>query len=380
MIYVKTIHPKVDEHQVYYNWCKADSTNAPIRCAVGKRGIGKTFTPVKKSVIGFLEKGHNFIYVVENKEQIKTLCQDSGSKFWNALKEYAEEHPKTHKGVLYNAIIKGNCSLDEEEDNDLIGKQTDIKGGAIRINGEVVGFIIAWDDFANIKRNNFSKKVKYILIDEFMPEIIDINSLKISRKIVSLIQSICRTRTDVIIYMMSNALRRTDVILEKFRASDIKLGEAKIISDDYGVLAYIEYINPADYKELNKKQDVSVASRLAVLFDEDNLDKNVFRDDLKENELIGSNPKATTLICCLHDEVGSVRIAMTKDHKDVYVLDDYGNNTRKRICLDKAFISPNVKYLPDYKDYLVSLYSKGMCKFESTKIKYIFLEALKIKA
>lgn len=381
MIRIKTIHPRVHEDQIYYNWCKADSTNAPIRCAVGKRGIGKTFGPIKKATIQFLESGFNFIYVVENKEQIKTLCQDNGSKFWNALKEYAEEHPKTHKGILYHHLIEGNCSIDEEDTSEeIIKNKTDIRGGAIRINGECVGFIIAWDDFANIKRNNFTKKTKYIIIDEFMPEIIDINSLKISRKIVSLIQSICRTRKDVIIYMMSNALRRTDVILEKFRASDINLGEAKMIYDDYGILAYIEYINPDDYKKLNEIQNSSIASRMAVLFDEDNLDKNIFRDDLKNNELIGSNPKATTLICCLHSELGSIRICMTKDHKDVYILNDYGNNNKKRICVDRRYVSPNVNYLPDYKDYLTNLYNKGYCKFESTKIKFMFLDALKIKA
>ena len=98
---------------------------------------------------------------------------------------------KTHKGLLHKYLIEGNTSVDEDEDIDsLINNTTDIKGGAIRINGEVIGYIIAWDDFANLKRNNFSRKIKYILIDEFMPEITDINSLKISRKIVSLIQSI----------------------------------------------------------------------------------------------------------------------------------------------------------------------------------------------
>ena len=211
-----------------------------------------------------------------------------------------------------------------------------------------------------------------------MPEITDINSLKISRKIVSLIQSIGRSRDDFIIYLMSNALRRTDPILEKFRASDIKLGEAKIIKDDFGILAYIEYINPEDYKKLNVIQNKSIASRLAVLFDEDNLDKNIFRDDLKENANI-KEPRATTLICCLHGKADSVRVSITKDHKEIFITEDYGQNVKKRYCVNKKYTSPNVIYIEDYKEYLRSLYERGLCKFQSAKVKLLFLTNLEIE-
>lgn len=374
---IKTIRPR-PSGKLYYSWSKADSYECPIRGAVGKRGIGKTFGPFKTAMLDVIEDGATFIYVVENKEQVKTLAQDKGVKFFEALKQYAEENPKTHRGVLYKALIEGESKVDEDELDDIFNTTTQIKGGTIRLNDKNIGYIIAWDDFANIKRNNFPKTTKYILVDEFMPEIVDKNSLLIGRKIVSLVQSIARTR-DIIIYLMSNALRRTDPLLEKLRVSNIQLGEAKIVSDKYGPLVYMEYIDPANYEALNEIQDSSVAGRLATLLGEDNLDKNVFRDELLAKEIIKDETKPCTLICCLHGPLGSIRVSMTKDHKEVYIFEDYGQNTKKRYCIDLKYISPNVIYAPDYKNYLISLYKLGICKFQSSAIKTIFLENLNIK-
>lgn len=374
---IKIIHPRATS-DLYYNWTKADSYGCAIRGAIGKRGIGKTFAPFKTAMLSAIEKDTGFIYVVENKEQVKTLAQDKGVKFFEALKQYAEDNPKTHKGALYKALIEGEADVDEDE-LDEFKTTTELKGGTIRLNGKNIGYIIAWDDFANIKRNNFPLSIKYILIDEFMPEIIDKNSLKIGRKIVSLVQSIARSRKDIIIYLMSNALRRTDALLERFRCSNIKLGEAYIVYDKYGALVYMEYINPSNYQKLNEKQDSSVAGRLATLLGEDNLDKNIFRDELKESEYIGSEPSSSTLLCCLEGKGGSCRIEITKNHKNIYVFEDYGRNTKKRYCIDAKYISPNVLYAPDYKAYLLNLYYRGLCKFQSTAVKIIFLTNLNIE-
>lgn len=374
---IVTIRPRPSS-DMYYNWSKADSYQTPVRGAIGKRGIGKTFGPFKTAMLDVIEEGSTFIYVVENKEQVKTLAQDKGVKFFEALKDYAMDHPKTHKGLLYKELIEGTTEVEEDELDEAFKTTTELKGGTIRLNHKNIGYIMAWDDFANIKRNNFPKTTKYILVDEFMPEVIDKNSMQIARKIVSLVQSIARTR-DIIIYLMSNALRRTDALLDKLKCSNIQLGEAKIISDKYGPLVYMEYIDPSNYKKLNEKQDSSVAGRLATLLGEDNLDLNVFRDELKTSEIIPSEPKPCTLICCLHGPMGSVRISMTKDHKDIYVFEDYGQNTRKRYCIDMKYIAPAVLYVPEYKDYLINLYRRGLCKFQSTNIKIIFLTNLKIE-
>lgn len=179
---------------------------------------------------------------------------------------------------------------------------------------------------------------------------------------------------------MSNALRRTDPLLDKLKCANIQLGEAKIISDKYGPLVYLEYIDPANYPELNKKQDSSIAGRLATLLGEDNLDQNIFKDELKQSEMIGNEPKPCRLICCLHGEAGSVRVSITKDHKSIYVFEDYGQNTKKRYCIDKKFTAPAVIFAPDYAEYLISLYRQGVCKFQSTSVKIMFLTNLKLKA
>ena len=70
-ISIKKIKPRPTSH-LYYNWTKADSYACAIRGAIGKRGIGKTFGPFKSAMISAITKGTSFIYVVENKEQVKT--------------------------------------------------------------------------------------------------------------------------------------------------------------------------------------------------------------------------------------------------------------------------------------------------------------------
>lgn len=360
---------------MFYNWRKIDGYNAPINIVIGQRGVGKTFGKVKDALRNFVDSGGRFVYVVETLEDVKVLSQNKGERFFASLKEFYENGESKRSKRYYEALFSG-CVDDGE--TDLVDDDNNkIRGGTIRIGDETCGYIIAINSYGQLKKNNFVN-IDYIIIDEFIPEEIDITHLKIARKIASVVQTVAR-RQNVKIYMMGNSIRLDDLLLVKLGCANMKLGEVRKIKDKYGLLAVCEYINPNDYKEYTKASAGSVAGRLATLLGEDNLDKNVFKDAIDPSLLIGDKPKRSHLLFCLHGEAGSVRIHATQDWVNYYVLSDYGRNQGQRYTFERAYESNVVHYRPEWQDVLMHKYSKGEIKFESSVIFLQFKMLMKLK-
>lgn len=365
----------------YYTTRRIDSANTPIRLAWGKRGIGKTFGSKLKACICNVETGARFVYVVESLEMIKTLAQDNGAKFFDDIIDYCNEN-QSHKLKTLRRAVNSSVRPEMQGDEELVdfgGKRLTnaIKGGTIKINGQTAGYCVAINDFANLKRNAFTK-IKYIIIDEFIPENIDIRSLRMPYKIVSLVQSIARTQ-NIIIYMFANSIRIDDPILVRLKLNDMKIGELRVIKDEYGAILTAEYIDHKRYDELNKKQDASVAGRFAKLMGETALDENVFKSTLPDGLNMPEQLKPSSLYCCLHGDNISVRIHVTTDYKDFYIMQDYGTNKRKRYCVDNKFISPVVQYMPEYKAIFQDFYQRKLLLFENELAFLYFCQIVGIK-
>ena len=354
----------------HYNFRKIDSYNTPIRIVISRRGLGKTFGALLKGLKGFIDNGKRFIYVVENDEQAKELSRNKGEKFFGAILEYLENPVTFSDKKLANTLLGKSLELSE---GDILNQ---LKGGVILINGVTAGYIVSLNSFARFKRNNFVN-VKYIIVDEFIPEIVDVRTLQNPRKVVSLVQSIARN-SDVIIYLLGNSIRINDSILARLELHNLKEGEIRLIKDEFGPFIVCHYVSNKEYTSFAKEAEKSVSGRLATILNEDNLDKNTFVDDLNSGEQIPSSPKQSTIFCCLHGEFGSVRINITKDYVHYYVYPDYGDNIKKRVCLDKRYISPVVRYIPDYYDAFTRAYEKGVVKFYDAQVKSIFKNILKL--
>lgn len=63
---------KVGKEREYYNFSKLLSYNAVYNCAVGGRGIGKTFGAKKLAIDDFIKRGNQFMYVRRYKDELKT--------------------------------------------------------------------------------------------------------------------------------------------------------------------------------------------------------------------------------------------------------------------------------------------------------------------
>ena len=362
---------------MFYNWRKIEGYNIPIIVVVGPRGLGKTFPKVKGVLFDFVDNENRFVYVVETIEDVKTLSANRGERFFSAIKEYLEHETSKRSQHYYSALFGQNSAEIEEGETDLVDKDNNfIQGGTIKISGKTAGYLIAINSYGNLKRNNFVN-IKTIIIDEFIPEEIDIRHLKMARKVTSIIQTIAR-RQNVKIYMLGNSIRLDDILLVKLGLANMKKGEIRVVKDEFGPLVVGHYVDKDEYKEFMKESERSVAGRLAKLLGEDNLDKNEFRGELPVDLIIPENPKSSHLLFCLHQGNESIRINVTKDHSEYYVLSDYGKNERDRICFEQKYMTNLIQYRPEWKEVLLMKYANGEIKFESSVIYTLFKNFLKL--
>lgn len=376
-IRVKRIYPETNKQGLmFYNWRYLNGYNAKIKVVIGGRGLGKTFACVLSCLRDFANKKERFVYVVETLDDVKTLSQNKGERFFSAIKDYLSSSESTTKIKLYKKLFGDSSEIDNGE-TDLVGDDGNkVIGGTIKVGGETAGYLIAINAYGNLKRNNFSN-IKTIIIDEFIPEEIDIRHLQIAKKVVSVVQTVAR-RKDINIIMLGNSIRLDDVLLVKLGLDNMRVGEVRLISDKYGLLIIAHYVDMSEYPKFKQASEESVAGRLATLLGEDNLDKNIFRGELNEKQLIPDKQKASQLFVCLHGQSGSVRINITKDHSEYYVLNDYGKNRNNRICIDKKYQTDVVQFLPMYGELLLNAYTQGKMRFESSAIHLLFKTIMKL--
>lgn len=366
----------MQQQSIHYKWRRLEGYQAPIMLVIGPRGIGKTFQPVLGGVNDFSLHKKRFIYVCESDEMVQELTQNSGEKFFSKIIEFLEKNPsRSHKRLLALLTGRDRVSAEITQDDPI----AHIKGGTIRINNETAGYMVSLNGFAKVKRNNFVK-VGRIIIDEFIPETVNITSLKNAYKMVSIVQSIARTQKDIRIYMLGNSLRTNDMVLARLGLDNMKPGELRGIADKYGRLIIADFVDPAEYPEFMKESDASIAGRLAAILKENKLEQNEFANALTDEERIPDKPKSVGFLHCLHGANGvSIRISRTKDNSEIYITRDYGSNVSGRCCLDAQYQTETIRYAPQLRNALLMRYVRGDVRFETATCKTIFKSILKLK-
>lgn len=357
------------EKTKFYNYRKIEGYNAPINVVISMRGLGKTFGRILRDFRKFTTKKRRFIYVVETEEMVDTLSQNHGEKFFSKIIEFLKDNPSKRNTDLLNFLTGGT----EVTESNVFNK---IRGGTILVHGETCGYIVSFNGFAKLKRNNFVD-VGEIIIDEFIPETININSLKNTYKIVSLVQSIAR-RDNVKVWLLGNAIRLNDDILIKLKLTNLKLGEFRKVYDKYGLLIVCHYVDPADYEIFAEESNASVAGRLAAITGQDNLETNTFSDEIGEELKLPNTLKSNHFLFCLHGNGLSVRVHATKDYEQYYILEDYGSNKNARFCIDPRFQNAIVTYCKEYKDMMLTLYTQNKLKFQNSYVFENFKNILKL--
>lgn len=265
----------------YYDYSKIDGYNCPVKIVVSRRGLGKTFGKVKMCTEEFVTNQDRFIYVVETDEMVKELSRNDGEKFWANLLEYYKQFNTSRKRYFYNKIVSLKLDYSEEEKQELKSKiVTKIVSGTIKINGETAGYIVALNNFSELKRNNFAK-VKTIIVDEFISEKLDKTVLDNPRKVSSIIQSAIRLK-NCRIYLLGNTVRKDDPILARIGFKLDNYGYYKYLNKKGKLFAVLHFVNPEDYPEFAEAHEDSVAGQFAEMMGETHEEENKFISDLPD--------------------------------------------------------------------------------------------------
>lgn len=263
---------------MYYDYSKIDGYQCPVKIVVSRRGLGKTFGKIKSFVEQFITDGKMFIYVVETGDMIKELARNDGDKFWKAIIEYYEKQDTSRKRYFYSKLIKTEVEVDDDSTEAVRTKSVaKLFGGTIKIDGKTAGYIVDFNSFGELKRNNFNG-IRNIFIDEFISEKLDRTTLDYPRRVSSIIQSVARLRK-VNVYMAGNTVRLDDPILSRMGFKIEKYGIYKR-RDAHGLLCVLDFVDPADYPEFAEEHDKSVAGRFAKMLGETHEEENTFLEDL----------------------------------------------------------------------------------------------------
>lgn len=278
---------------MYYDWTKIDGYHCKVKIVIAQRGIGKTFWKLWQCARRYVTKREKFIYLVETGDMVKELAKNNGDKFWNKIIEYVSERDTSKKRYFYDKLVGAKLEeVKEDSEGDVVvnedifkrgGVKAKLYGSTIVIDDETAGYIVDFNSFADIKRNNFAG-VKNIIIDEFISEKTDKTTLEYPKKISSIIQSVSRLK-DVNITMLGNSIRVDDPVLSRM-GFNLKDYGIYYYRDEHGLFAVLDYVNPADYPEFVEAHSKSVAGRFAKMVGEVHEEENRFMSQIPKSRRI----------------------------------------------------------------------------------------------
>lgn len=160
------------KHQnIYYDLTKLLSYNKLLNISIGSRGRGKSYAAKKWAINGFLKNKRQFVYLRRYKTEFNNIN--------NYFSDIADRYPN------HNFEVKNGCFL---------------------IDNEVAGYYISLSTSQQNKSNSYPD-VDKIIFDEFIIDKGKVTYLKGEVQLfLDMIETIARTRDDVRILMISNAI------------------------------------------------------------------------------------------------------------------------------------------------------------------------------
>lgn len=325
---------------MYYSLRKICSYNYHINAIIGARGTGKTYALKNYVIKKFLYDNKKFIWLRDTEESCEKLRNDRGNKFFSDIKK---KFPQIEQGT--------------------------INGEIILINGKQCGYLMPISTYYKYKGNSY-EDIETVVFDEFLPEKCQQFTANRVRQFINAIDTITRTRNNVKVFMLSNAL---DIGNEIFDIFEIKIKGFGIYKNSKkGVILHYSENDTI----FNKMRDNSIIGKLIknTAYD-DEIIHGVFNDD--SDLYYDKKPPKCRLFCIFNGLSTNVRI-YTKDDM-FYVCRDYGKDS----YLDKRYVK-SVKEMLSYTKlansdmikYFRKNLSENKIKFENSNVYNNFTDFL----
>lgn len=327
---------------MWYDGNKTLTHNCLFNFIIGNRGGGKTYWSKSWAVRDFLKTGSQFIYVRRYKAELK-----KNKQFFNDL------------------IVN----------NEFDGVKFDVKGMNYFINDKQAGTALSLST-SKIEKSTAFPKVNKIIFDEF---IIDKGVYHyLSDEVINfleLYETVARMR-DVKVFFLSNAITTVNPYFLYF---DIKLPYGKNIYKKNDIL--LELVQDSEFIE-SKKQTRFGKIIEGTQYADYSINNKFLRDDKtfiekKSGECqfsFGFKYHGELYGVWLSYNLGKMWVSLDIEPttRNIYslTLDDHTNNTLLLSQLNKSFYFRN--FIENYKI--------GNVRFESTKIKNVCYEVIKLSA
>lgn len=325
---------------MYYSLRKICSYNYHINAIIGARGTGKTYALKNYVIKKYLNENKKFIWLRDTEEACEKLRNDRGNKFFNDIRK---KFPQLKTGLINGEIIS--------------------------INGKQCGYLMPISTYYKYKGNSY-EDIETIVFDEFLPEKCQQFTANRVRQFINAIDTITRTRNNVKVFMLANAL---DIGNEIFDIFDIKIkGFGFYKNKSKGVILHYSE-NDTLFNEMRSNSIVGKLIKNTIYDDE--IIHGVFNDD---SELYyDKKPPKCRLFCIFNGLSTNVRI-YTKDDM-FYVCRDYGKDS----YLDKRYVK-SVKEMLSYTKlanndmikYFRKNLSENKIKFENSNVYNNFIDFL----
>ncbi len=215
---------------MYYDSHYIDSHKMMLNAIIGERGNGKTYHFKNKCIDYSLSiEDFGFVWIRQTEVQI----HETKNKFFNDLKDLPKYQNWDFK-VLGKEILARKIIDEELEKYDKWLK---------------IGEFIALSTSLNLKSSSFAK-VKYIVFDEFLGESYLSNEVNI---FLNLLDTICRRRENVKVYMLSNALTTQNPYFQEFKIRVNPKTMKRFTKND---IMIVEYCDSSEYREFSKTHGI----------------------------------------------------------------------------------------------------------------------------
>lgn len=160
---------------------------------IGGRGVGKTYGAKDFILSKCLNSSKKFVWLRATKTMCDTLKGDKGQALFKDVLIKEEKY----NGFSY--VINGDGTIEFSKGEDK----------------KVVGYLMSLTEYYKYKGNDFSD-VEYIVFDEFMSENGEVVRGNRVIQFLNTLETVCRNRENIKIFLLSNATNLGDDILELF--------------------------------------------------------------------------------------------------------------------------------------------------------------------